>query len=142
MSPTMSRSSSPETTAGRTLPYGRAWNIGARTAHIAAMAVLVGGHAYDVPAAHLYPALWATIGTGALLTGIEAFSLGFGWVAQGRGLMVVGKLSLLLAIPFAWPARLPILLLVIALASVGSHMPARFRYASISRFPSSGRPTG
>jgi hypothetical protein len=137
----MPPSSSSEAGTGRTLPYGRAWNIGARTAHIAAMAVLVGGHAYDVPAARLYPALWATIGTGVLLVGIEAFSLAFRWAGQGRGLMVLAKLALLLVIPFAWRVRVPILLVVIALASVGSHMPARFRYYSISRFPSSGRPT-
>ena len=122
---------SPESECGRSLPYGRAWNIGARTAHIAATGVLVGGHAFDVPAARLYPALWATIITGAILVGLEAFSLAWRWAWQGRGLMVVAKLALLLVIPFAWPVRVPTLLAVIVLASVGSHMPARFRYYSV-----------
>jgi hypothetical protein len=95
------------------------------------MGVLVGGHAFDVPAARLHPALWATILTGAILIGLEAFGVTFRWIWQGRGLMVILKLVLLVAIPFAWPVRMPILLTVIVLASVGSHMPARFRYYSV-----------
>ncbi len=35
--------------------------------------------------------------------------------------------------PLAWDYRLPILLAVIVLGSVGSHMPARFRYYSVIR---------
>ncbi len=115
----------------RGIPHARAWNIAARTAHIAATSVLVGGHAFDVPSGRLCPVLWLVIGTGAVLIFLEAFSVAFRWVFQGRGLAVLAKLALLLAIPFAWPARLPILLAVIVLASVGSHMPARFRYYSV-----------
>lgn len=95
------------------------------------MSVLVGGHAFDVPGDQLYPILWLTIVTGAALIFLEAFSVTFRWLFQGRGLMVVAKLALLLVMPFAWSARLPILLVVIVLASVGSHMPARFRYYSV-----------
>jgi hypothetical protein len=36
-----------------------------------------------------------------------------------------------LILPWAWDARLPILMTAIALASVGSHMPRRFRYFSV-----------
>jgi hypothetical protein len=115
----------------RSLPHARAWNIGFRTAHIAVTAVLVGGHAFDVPADRLYGVLWLVIGTGAVLIFLEAFSVGFHWLFQGRGLTVVAKLVLLLTIPFAWSHRLPILLAVIVLASVGSHMPGRFRYYSV-----------
>jgi hypothetical protein len=113
------------------LPYARAWNIAARTAHIAAMSVLVGAHAFDVPAVRLHGMLAFTIATGALLIVLEAFSLGPRWLVQGRGLMVLGKLALLVAIPFAWSSRLGLLMGVIVLASVGSHMPARFRYYSV-----------
>lgn len=126
----MKSDTAPESCA-RSLPHARAWNIALRTAHIAATSVLVGGHAFDVPAAHLYPALWLVVATGAVLIFLEAFSVAFKWVFQGRGLMVVGKLVLLAIVPFAWSARLPILLAVIVLASVGSHMPARFRYYSV-----------
>jgi hypothetical protein len=115
----------------RSLPYARAWNISARTAHIAAISVLVGGHAFDVPRGQLLPVLWLAIITGAALVFLEAFSLTYRWLFQGRGLMVVAKLVLLVVIPLAWSVRLPILLAVIVLASVGSHMPARFRYYSV-----------
>lgn len=113
------------------IPYARAWNIAARTAHIGAIAVLVGGHAFDVPADRLYVALWLSIVTGAALVFLEAYSVRLRWLAQGRGLMVLAKIALLLLIPFAWSSRLPILLVVIVLASVGSHMPARYRYYAI-----------
>ncbi len=96
------------------------------------MSVLVGGHAFDVPSDRLYPVLWAVIGTGTILIALEAYAVSFRWLFQGRGLAVLAKLALLLVIPFAWPARLPILLAVIVLASVGSHMPARFRYYSVT----------
>ena len=121
----------PPQSCAPTLPHARAWNIAARTAHIAATGVLVGGHAFNAPRDDLYPILWLAIITGAALIFLEAFSVRLRWLAQGRGLMVVVKLVLLLFIPLAWSLRLPILLAVIVLASVGSHMPARFRYYSI-----------
>ncbi len=121
----------PPQSCAPSIPHARAWNIGWRTAHIAAIAVLVGGHAFDVPSGRLYPILWCAIGTGAALVFLEAFSVRLRWLAQGRGLMVLAKLLLLLLVPFAWAYRLPILLAVIVLASVGSHMPARFRYYSV-----------
>jgi hypothetical protein len=108
----------------------RATNIGFRTAHIAVTSVLVGGHVFDVPQASLRPFLWAAIATGAALIILESH-LGARWLHQGNGLAVLAKLALLVAIPFAWGARVPILLAVLVLASVGSHMPARFRYYSI-----------
>ena len=43
----------------------------------------------------------------------------------------MAKLVLVAAVPWFWDYRLPILLVVVALASVGSHMPARFRYYSV-----------
>jgi hypothetical protein len=115
---------------GGGFPPARAWNIAARTAHIAVMSVLVGGHAFDVPAARLYPLLWLTILTGAALVVLEALSVRLVWMFQGRGLAVLSKLALLLVVPFAWTHRLALLMAVIVLASVGSHMPARYRYYS------------
>ena len=41
------------------------------------------------------------------------------------------KLALLCLMPWLWEYRVAILALVIVLASVGSHMPARFRYFSV-----------
>ncbi len=122
----------PPESCSRSLPHARAWNIAARTAHIAATSVLVGGHAFDVAPDRLYAVLWLTIGTGALLIVLEAYSVALRWLFQGRGLLVACKLVLLASIAVAWDARLPILMVVIVLASVGSHMPARFRYYSVT----------
>jgi hypothetical protein len=45
--------------------------------------------------------------------------------------MTLAKLVLVALVPWCWPWRLPILLAVVVIASVGSHMPARFRYYSV-----------
>lgn len=108
----------------------RFWNIALRTAHIAAMGILLGGHAYDVPASRLLPILGCTLGTGIALGAVESGGRLL-WFHQGRGLMTLGKLVLVACVPWFWEYRLPILLVVLGLASVGSHMPARFRYYSV-----------
>ncbi len=112
------------------LPYARAWNIGLRTAHIAVSGSLVGGHVFDVPRERLLPWLYATIITGGALVFIEAFPR-WRWCYQGRGLCVWVKLILLSLIPWFWEYRVPILFVVVVIASVGSHMPGRFRYYSV-----------
>jgi hypothetical protein len=119
-----------EPSEGWRLPYARAWNIALRTAHLAVSGVLVGGHVFDVPATRLAPWLYATIITGAILVLIEAFPR-VRWCYQGRGALVGVKLMLLGLIPWLWDYRVPILFGVIVIASVGSHMPARFRYYSV-----------
>lgn len=108
----------------------RALNIALRTAHIGAMGVLLGGHAFDVTPERLQTSLWLTIGTGVALAAVEAGPRLL-WFHQGRGIMTLAKLTLLCAVPLAWDYRLPILLAVLVLASVGSHMSARYRYYSV-----------
>jgi hypothetical protein len=111
----------------------RLWNIALRTAHLAAMGVLLGGHAFDLPPDRLVVSLWLCIATGAGLGLLES-ALRLVWLHQGRGLMTLVKLLLLCAVPFLWGHwgwRMAVLLVVVTLASVGSHMPARFRYYSV-----------
>ena len=115
---------------GLGIPNARAWNIATRTAHIAVTSVLVGGHVFDVSKDDLAPWLYGAVVTGLVLTLIEAFPR-LCWFYQGRGLFVIVKLMLLAAIPWVWDFRVPLLLAVIVLASVGSHMSARFRYYSV-----------
>ena len=115
------------------MDYPRALNILFRTAHIAAAGILLGGHAFNLPPGQLLPSLWLTIATGAGLGMLEA-GPSLLWFHQGRGLMTLAKLGLLCAVPFLWDywhLRLAVLLVVVAIASVGSHMPARFRYYSV-----------
>ena len=114
------------------MPNSRAVNITLRTAHIAVMGILLGGHAFDVPRERLLLSLWLTIGTGVALAVVEAGPSPV-WFHQGRGLMTLAKMALLCVIPFWWDYRLAVLLVVVVIASVGSHMPARFRYYSVLR---------
>jgi hypothetical protein len=108
----------------------RLWNILFRTAHLGAMGVLLGGHAFDMPPERLYTALGCTIATGAALGALEAWGSTI-WFHQGRGLLTLAKLALLLLVPVFWDQRLAILAVVVVLAGVGSHMPAKFRYYSV-----------
>lgn len=116
------------------LVTARATNISLRTAHLAAMGVLLGGHAFDTPAERLLPALAGSVATGAALALSEA---GFRllWFHQLRGLMTLAKLGLLAVVPWYWAVRLPILISVVVIASVGSHMPGRWRYYSVIHGP-------
>ena len=109
----------------------RAWNIALRTAHIAAMGVLLGGHAFDVESERLVSVLWLSVGSGVLLAVVEAGSKWLLYLQQLRSWFTFFKLGLLMLVPLAWDQRLPILLVVVVLGSVGSHMPARFRHYSV-----------
>ncbi len=126
--PAVPRETSPD--SGWPLPYRRAWNIAWRTAHIAVSGVLVGGHVFGQTPQLLLPWLYATVVTGAVLIGLESGPY-LRWFHQGRGILVLVKLLLLSLVPWCWDQRVPLLFVVIVLASVGSHMPARFRYYSI-----------
>jgi hypothetical protein len=114
----------------RFLPGARAWSITFRTLHLAAFGVLLGGHAFAVDAEKLLPSLWLTILSGIGLIALEVYTQGLYWLFLGKGIMVLVKLGLLLAVPFFWESRVLLLLLVVGIASVGSHMPARFRHYS------------
>lgn len=111
-------------------PFYRACNILARTAHLIACGVLAGGHAFHVDAGLILPWTWAAVLTGVLLMIIEAYPT-WRYVLEGRGLMVAAKLILLCLIPVAWSYRVPILIAVMIIGSVGSHMPRKYRHYSI-----------
>ena len=114
----------------RRFPHGRAWNVAARTVHLAATGVLLGGHFFGAPADTLLPWLWAAIASGAVMFGLELYT-SFDWLTQIGGLVVVAKVAVLCVIPFAWQARVPLLFVVVALAGVGSHMPGKYRHYSL-----------
>ncbi len=120
----------PAMTPRRRLPYARAWNIIARTVHLAATGTLLGGHVFGVPAVHLYAALWVAIGSGAALIFLEMYA-SIHWAHQGCALILYAKLGLLCLIPWLWNYRVPILLAVVTLASVGSHAPRTIRHYSV-----------
>ena len=114
----------------RRVPHERAWNVGLRTLHLMAFGVLLGGHFWDVQAELLLPTLALTVASGAALMGLELYK-SVHWLFLVKGLAVLAKLALLLLVPLFWEARVPLLLAVVALASIGAHMPARYRHYSV-----------
>ena len=114
----------------RTIPAHRFLGIALRTAHLATFGVLIGGHVFDVHHDRLFPFLLATIASGAGLMALELCST-CAWLLEAKGLAVLLKLGLLLLVPVFWQQRVPILILVVVVASVGAHMPARYRHVSL-----------
>jgi len=94
------------------------------------MAALFGGHAFDIEPERLMIALWLTIATGAVLIALESGAKLL-WFHQGRGIMTMAKLVLICSVPLFWDFRVPILIVVIVIASVGSHMSGKLRYYSV-----------
>lgn len=110
--------------------HARAWNVALRTLHLMAFGILLGGHFWGVQADLLYPSLAITVASGAALMGLELYQNAH-WLFLVKGLVVLVKVALLLLVPLFWEARVPILFAVVALASIGAHMPARYRHYSI-----------
>lgn len=104
--------------------------MGLRTLHLMAFGALLGGHVFGVEPQRLLPALGLTVATGASLVALELYQ-SLQWLVLVKGLVVLAKLGLLASVLFFWEARVPLLLAVVALASVGAHMPARFRNYSV-----------
>jgi hypothetical protein len=114
----------------RHIPAQRAIGIGLRTGHLLTFGTLLGGHLFGIDAERLRPFLFATIASGAGLIALELAST-FDWLFTGKGVIVLLKLILLVSIPFFWEHRVLLLYLVVVVASIGAHMPARFRHYSL-----------
>ena len=106
-------------------------NVAVRTAHLVGVTLLVGAAIWDSGGTHVMPALWLTLGSGASLMLLE-IAADASWIVQGRGLTTAVKLALLTLVPFAPAHSAPLLIVVLVVASVGSHMPRTFRHATIA----------
>ena len=131
------------------MPMARAISLALRAAHLVSVAILLGGHAAGAPSETLFPWLVVAVATGAGLIVPEVFAWGLRWFSLAKGVSVLTKLVLLLAIPFVWEARVPILVVAVVWAALTAHMPARLRNYSFvhgrvldpgAPLPSSGRP--
>lgn len=96
------------------------------------MGALFGGHLFEVATERLLWWLYGTIFTGFVLVLLEAYA-NLSWCYQARGACVFLKLLLLCSIPWLWDYRVPILISVLVIASVGAHMPRRYRDFSLLR---------
>lgn len=104
--------------------------MGLRTVHLVGFSLLLGGHAFAVAPGRLGAALALTVASGAGLVAIELHRT-MHWLVLGKGLVTLAKLGLLGLVPVFWDVRVPLLLAVTVLASVGAHMPARYRNHSV-----------
>ena len=104
--------------------WERGVTIAVRTAHLGAMAVLVGGVYFDAPGAALR--VWGvlTVATGAVLLAAEA-SHSRHWIYQGRGIatLVHGAIALLLVTASGRAATAAALVI----GAAGSHLPRTIR---------------
>ena len=114
----------------RRLPWARPVQVVLRTVHVAAMALLLGGLAFDVPDARLHAAGAVTVASGVGLLAVELAKTGV-FLYTGAGVASILKLALL-ALGLAFPvARFELYLAATLLASVGSHMSGRLRHYSL-----------
>lgn len=114
----------------RSVPLERGWNIVLRTVHLIGISVVLGGYYWGVDSLRLRPALALAVLSGLGLAGLEIYKT-LHWIFLGKGLFVLAKLGLLSALPFAGGAAVSLLLAAVVLASVGAHMPARYRHYSV-----------
>jgi hypothetical protein len=114
----------------RRVPCERGINIALRTAHLLTASILLGGHVFDLQPSRLLGYLLLTIASGSGLILLELYR-SCRWIYLGKGVLVLLKLALLVAAAIWWEHRVALLLLVVVVATVGSHMPSRFRYFSV-----------
>ena len=115
--------------APRTFHGMRVVKVAARTVHIVAMALVLGGVAYAAPVSALELPIGLAIASGLLLLGLDLWKSGT-WLTQGGGVAVLLKLALL-ALGQSFPAaRFECYLAATTIASIGAHMPKSWRHWS------------
>jgi hypothetical protein len=124
-----SQSERPADRAPRTFHGMRVVKVAARTVHIVAMALVLGGLAYAAPVTALELPLVLTILSGMLLLGLELWKNGNS-LYQGSGVAVLLKLAWLLLGQWFPAARFECYLAATAIASIGAHMPKSWRHWS------------
>jgi hypothetical protein len=110
--------------------WTRAVQVGLRTVHIMAMALVLGGLALGAGFERLRASILATVLSGVLLLALD-LAKGSSVLHQGSGVAVLMKL-LLLGLGNLFPAaRLEWYLAATAVASIGAHMPGSWRHFSL-----------
>jgi len=111
----------------RTLAGRRGLKISLRAVHALCAGVLVGGLLLAVEAERIGPWIVGTAISGLAILFLDLHESG-AFLVQTRGLVVMGKIALLAALPLLGASR-PLLLTVALLISVvSSHAPSSVRY--------------
>ena len=103
--------------------------VALRSAHIAAMALVVGGLPFGADFQALRTPILVTVASGSLLLALD-LAKDFALLSQGSGVAVLLKLGLLGMGLLQPAARLPWYLAATLVASIGSHMPGSWRHFS------------
>jgi hypothetical protein len=137
----MNRSTSPTAGAGvwpstlraaRRVAGARGVAVVVRTAHLGAMAVLVGGRHFGVTSPAVQPWQLLTAATGFILLAIEA-SHSRHWIHQVRGVAVLAHVAAAALVSAAPGATRPAIAAAVIIGSVGSHLPRTIRKWSLLR---------
>lgn len=113
----------------RHFPWARHAQLVLRSLHIAAMALVVGALPFTADYQALRGPILLTLASGTLLFAID-LARDAAMLTQGSGVAVLLKLGLL-GLGALQPAhRLPWYLAATLVASIGSHMPGRWRHFS------------
>jgi hypothetical protein len=106
--------------------WARAIGIVLRTAHLGAMAVLVGAVVFAAPASVLHPWRAATAATGLALLLIEA-SHSRHWLYQGRGVLTLLHVASLVLFFAPAVSATAAVMGALGLGAIGSHLPRGLR---------------
>jgi hypothetical protein len=118
--------------APRAFAWARPLQLVLRSAHIVAMALVLGGIPFGADFEALRLPILLTVISGVLLFAVD-LAKDAGVLVQGSGVAVLLKLALL-GMGMLQPAhRLPWYLAATLVASVGSHMPGAWRHFSLLR---------
>lgn len=123
----------------RKLTWGRPLQVGLRTVHLVAMAMVLGGLGMGGTHDTLLPWILATLVSGVLLLGVDLWK-SCRFLEEGAGVAVLVKL-VLLGLGNLFPAaRLEWYIAATAVASLGSHMVSSWRHFSFLEWRVVGSP--
>jgi len=105
----------------------RVYKLLARTVHLIATGSLLGGHMFGAPLAPLRLLLYLAILSGIAMCTFEAYPNRH-FFYEGWALVLWLKIVLLTSVLVFWNHRVPILITVVVIASIGSHMPRALRH--------------
>lgn len=108
----------------------RLLNVVCRSVHLVAVSIVLGATVWGVGNERLGLAILSALVSGLALLALEAGN-GDRWLTEGRALAVAIKLALLAMLPWVPSHRAALLVIVMLVASVGSHMPSGLRHACV-----------
>lgn len=114
--------------SAKALTGRRSVEIAVRTAHVGAMALVLGGHHFGAASSSLRAWYFLTALTGAALLASEA-SHSRHWIYQARGVVTLAHVAVVALVAVA-PAPVA-LAAALVLGSIGSHLPRTVRKWSL-----------